>query len=442
VSAAETLILFTRYPQPGAVKTRLIPVLGAAGAAEFHRRLTERAAAAAREAARRRGIGLVAAFAGAEEGPVAAWLGPAFRCRPQAAGDLGARMRESLEDAFAAGAARAVLVGTDVPGISAATLLAAFAALDEAELVFGPAADGGYYLVGATAAAFHRGTPYFDAGIEWGSERVLAQSLEAARNLALRCRLIDTLDDADRPADLGAALSALGREAPPGGLSVVIPALNEAAAIGQTLEAVTRDGRVEVIVVDGGSADGTPAIAAAAGARVIAAAPPRAVQMNAGAAAARSEHLLFLHADTRPPPDFRDQVRRTLLTPGAAAGAFRLAIDGSGPGLRLIERAANLRARLLGLPYGDQALFMSREAFWQAGGFPPLTIMEDYALMRRLRRRGRILLAPGSVLTSARRWRRLGILKTWLINQGIVAAYTLGVPAERLAAWYGLTRRK
>jgi hypothetical protein len=436
VSAGETLILFTRDPQPGAVKTRLIPVLGAAGAAEFHRRLTEHVAAAARQAGRRRGLALEVSFDGVDDAPLRAWLGPEFGFRPQGAGDLGARMRESLKAAFAAGAGRAVLVGADIPGLTPETLLAAFEALASADLVFGPAADGGYYLIGARAEAFRRGTPYLDAGIDWGSSRVLARSLESAQTLDLNCRLIENLADADRPEDLGAALRALCKEQPAGSLSVIIPALNEAGLIGRTLAALAQASPAELLVVDGGSTDGTPGIAAAAGARVLHARPPRAIQMNAGAAAAGGAHLVFLHADTHLPPDFGAQVRRTLALPGAAAGAFRLKIEGAGRGLRLIEQVANLRSRILGLPYGDQALFLTREAFWQAGGFPPLAIMEDYEFLRRLRRRGRILLAPGSALTSARRWQQLGILRTWLINQAIIAAYALGVPPERLAAWY------
>jgi rSAM/selenodomain-associated transferase 2/rSAM/selenodomain-associated transferase 1 len=435
VSPAETLILFTRFPRPGAVKTRLIPVLGPAGAAEIHRRLAERAAAAARRVYALRGTGIEVRCDG-ETAAVREWLGPEFRCRPQGAGDIGARMRESLEGAFAAGAGRAVLVGSDIPGLTPETLLAAFEALGGADLVFGPATDGGYYLIGARAEAFRRGTPYLDAGIDWGSSRVLAQSLGAAQTLDLNCRLLETLADADRPEDLGAALHALCKGQPADSLSVIIPALNEAGLIGSTLAALAKASPAEVLVVDGGSKDGTPGIAAAAGARVLHARPPRAIQMNAGAAAASGAQLVFLHADTRLPQDFGAQVRRTLALPGAAAGAFRLKIEGAGRGLRLIEQVANLRSRTLGLPYGDQALFLTREAFWQAGGFPSLAIMEDYALICSLRRRGRILLAPGNALTSDRRWRKLGILRTWLINQAIIAAYTLDVPPERLAAWY------
>ena len=118
------------------------------------------------------------------------------------------------------------------------------------------------------------------------------------------------------------------------------------------------------------------------------------------------------------------------------AGAFRLQIDGAGRWLRLIERVANLRARYLHMPYGDQAVFLRRETFESLGGFADLPIMEDYELSRRLRRRGRIELADASAVTSARRWQTLGPWRTTWINQMIVLGYHLGVSPERLARWY------
>jgi hypothetical protein len=125
-----------------------------------------------------------------------------------------------------------------------------------------------------------------------------------------------------------------------------------------------------------------------------------------------------------------------LARPRAVAGAFRLKIDGNQKGLRTIERVANWRSRFLQMPYGDQALFLRRDAFWESGAFPPIPIMEDFEFIRRLKRRGRIRIAPGCVQTSPRRWLQVGVGKTWLINQVIIAGYLMRVPPERLAAWY------
>ena len=121
---------------------------------------------------------------------------------------------------------------------------------------------------------------------------------------------------------------------------------------------------------------------------------------------------------------------------GVAAGAFRLAIDSTHTGIRFIEGMAYLRSRYLRLPYGDQALFMKKALFEEIGGFPEMPIMEDFILVRRLKRRGKIVIVPESVKTSARRWLHLGIFEAWLINQLIVTAYYLRISPNRLSRWY------
>ena len=222
---------------------------------------------------------------------------------------------------------------------------------------------------------------------------------------------------------------------------MIVPACNEAAALPETLRIARGDGHVEIIVVDGGSRDATRQIAEAHGARVLRTERGRARQMNAGRAAATGEVLLFLHADTQLPADYARHVRETLDRPGVVAGAFRLRIDGPDTPLRIIERMRNLRARCLQMPYGDQAIFLRAETFDLVGGFPELPIMEDFELMRRLRRRGRIGIAPSAVLTSARRWKSRGPWRSVCLNQLVVACYLLGVSPTRLATWYAGDRR-
>ncbi|MCU0593109.1 MAG: TIGR04283 family arsenosugar biosynthesis glycosyltransferase [Desulfobacterales bacterium] len=432
----DRLILFTRYPEPGTAKTRLIPVLGPEGAAEFQRRLTAQAAQVALAARSRRRLSLEIRHSGGNQTGMRRWLGEEFSYRPQGHGDLGRRMEACLRAAFEEGAERTVLIGADIPALSPAVLVQAFTALDHYDLVFGPAADGGYYLVGATAAGFRRSTAFLGSGITWGAPDVLVRTLRRVRDAHLTCTLLETFADVDGPADLPAALQALCSRRDRPAVSVVIPALNEAGELGRTLAALTPSHGLEVIVVDGGSNDATLAIARTAGVYALAARPPRSVQMNAGAAAASGDALLFLHADTRLPMKFQEAVRRTLASPWVSAGAFRLQIDAPGRGLRIIEQAANWRSRFLQLPYGDQALFLRREVFWELGGFPSLPIMEDFEFIRRLKRRGCIAMVPDSVQTSPRRWLQVGLGKTWLINQAIIAAYFMGASTERLAAWY------
>lgn len=219
-------------------------------------------------------------------------------------------------------------------------------------------------------------------------------------------------------------------------LSIVIPVLNETENLPQTFATLPQSPDLEVIVVDGGSTDGTIAVAESWGARVVRTSPGRAQQMNLGARLARGEVLLFLHGDTRLPAGFAALIDRTLAQPTVVAGAFELHIDGTLPGLRLVEWGVKWRSRLFQMPYGDQALFLKAKTFQSVGGFAELPIMEDFELVRRLRRLGRVAIVPAAVLTHDRRWRKLGVLRTTLINQGVIAAYFLGMSPDRLAHWY------
>ena len=192
-------------------------------------------------------------------------------------------------------------------------------------------------------------------------------------------------------------------------------------------------------MVDGGSSDESAEVAQSRGVKVLHSPPGRARQMNAGAEVAEGRFLLFLHADTRLPEGFDGHVRQILTGSGVAAGAFQLQIDASSARLRLIEKTANWRSRYLQMPYGDQAIFLRKELFREMGGFPDLPIMEDFQLIRRLQGEGRIVIAPAAVVTSARRWKKLGALRTTLLNQLMILGFYLGFEPARLARWY---RRK
>jgi uncharacterized protein len=223
-----------------------------------------------------------------------------------------------------------------------------------------------------------------------------------------------------------------------GVISIVIPALNEADSLGRTLETCRDPQVLEVIVVDGGSEDETTAIAESHGASVLTVPRPgRGIQLNAGSRLAEGEILLFLHADTRLPNGFAAEIVRLLAREGTAMGAFSLGIAGDGFTLRLIERVANFRSRCLSLPYGDQAFFLTSEAFRRAGGFPEIEIMEDFAFVRRLADTGSIAISPLQVATSARRWRKRGPIRQTFLNQAAIAAYLLGIPRARIRRWYG-----
>ena len=224
-------------------------------------------------------------------------------------------------------------------------------------------------------------------------------------------------------------------------ISIVIPTLNEEEALPAAIEAARTGANVDITVVDGGSDDRTSALAAELGAQVLNERGGRGAQLNAGAAATESPVILFLHADTLPGLGYDTWIRRACCDPALAFGAFRLHVQGSGCGLRTIERSANWRSRRLHMPYGDQALFFRRKAFDELGGFRPIPIMEDYEMVRRARRQSPPVILPVAVTTSGRRWQELGVLRTTMVNKLMIAGYRCGVSPERLAGWYRGQRR-
>lgn len=423
------LILFTRYPEPGTTKTRLIGALGADGAAELHRRMTELAVDAGRELRASNGTAVQIRYIGGDDLRMRQWLGNDMQYAAQIGHDLGQRMDSAFKDGFDQGCDRIVVMGSDCPGLTAGILEKAFQALDDHCVVLGPAADGGYYLIG-----LKQRLPGVFREIPWGTGTVLEKTRSVLSSLGVSCAMLDKLSDVDTPGDLH-----VWESVPKAGnsrlISVIIPALNESCRISTAIESACRGFPHEVIVVDGGSRDETVPIALRAGATVIRAPRGRAFQMNAGADISKGGHLLFLHADTRLPDGYPAYIRGILNGP-AAGGAFRFGIAQPFCGRRLIECMTNFRAQCLRMPYGDQAIFIRRRDFIDMGGYKPMPIMEDYDFIRRLGKRGRIVIADAAVLTSGRRWLGLGAFRTTLINQLVIAGYCCGVAPEKLALFY------
>jgi rSAM/selenodomain-associated transferase 2 len=220
-------------------------------------------------------------------------------------------------------------------------------------------------------------------------------------------------------------------------LSVIIPTLNEEKSIGETMARVAGHEGVEVIVVDGGSSDNTVMKARELADKAISAPRGRASQMNAGAREVGGEILFFLHADCVPPEDFHGLITEAIDRPGTIAGAFDIRIGHSGVSYRLIEKMANLRSRLTGVPYGDQGLFMSCSTFELLGGFKDIPLMEDIEVSGRLKGMGSIGFLSSPMLVSPRRWLREGIVRTTLRDWALALAYSvLKVPPEKLAGHY------
>jgi len=429
----DRLIIFTRYPEPGMTKTRLIPVLGPEGAADLHRRMGEHTMAWARFLQTHSPVSVEVRFAGGDENLLRQWLGPDFLYHDQGRGDLGERMARAIADSFQSGGERVVLVGTDCPGLTGVLVQRALELLKSNDLVLGPASDGGYYLIGV-----RRIVPQLFSEILWGTSEVLEKTLRIADKMQLRVFLLEPLDDVDRPEDLPVWEKFAQGNFPL--ISIIIPTLNEEENIAACLRGTLNASQVERIVVDGGSRDQTMEIARSCGAKVINSPTGRARQMNAGAEMASGDLLLFLHADTLLPEGFDDCVRQVLTQPGVAAGAFEFRLDATSRGLQIIERIANWRSRFLQLPYGDQAIFIRSALFREMGRYPDMPILEDFELVRRLKRKGRIHTASYPAITSARRWMAGGVWKTTLSHQLIVAAYYLGVSPTLIHRFAGRSR--
>lgn len=225
-------------------------------------------------------------------------------------------------------------------------------------------------------------------------------------------------------------------------ISVIIPTLNEEQTIQATLAGLHHPAISEILVVDGGSQDGTPEkVAAAAPTAKVSTAPRgRARQMNAGAATAKGDVLLFLHADTLLPPTAPDDIQAALADPEVAGGRFDARLDCDRGLYWIVCRMMSWRSRLTGIATGDQAIFVRRKVFEAIGGFPDIPIMEDVSFSKRLKRAGRVAALRSCVVTSRRRWERHGPVRTILLMWWLRLLFFLGVSPERLKQWYADTR--
>ncbi|HYE35072.1 TIGR04283 family arsenosugar biosynthesis glycosyltransferase [Methylocaldum sp.] len=220
-------------------------------------------------------------------------------------------------------------------------------------------------------------------------------------------------------------------------LSIIIPVLNEASVITEALTRLQplRNQGTEVVVVDGGSTDGSQNLALELASRFVRTSKGRAEQMNAGAKIATGDYLLFLHIDTQLPEN-ADLALAKVFEAGAEWGRFDVRLSGNQPLLRMVETLMNRRSRLTGIATGDQAIFVRRDAFERIGGFSEMPLMEDIALSKQLKHIARPVCLRERVITSSRRWERNGILRTILLMWRLRLLYFLGTDPARLATLY------
>ncbi len=222
-------------------------------------------------------------------------------------------------------------------------------------------------------------------------------------------------------------------------VSVIIPTLNEAACIQATIASLRRQQPAEIIVADGGSTDGTQELAHTAD-LVLHVPPGRATQMNAGAAHARGDQLLFLHADCTLEVGALAALQRALHPQRVVAGCFSMRVQACGWPFRSIDACATARVRFTSIMYGDQGLFLRRDDCARLGGFPEVRFMEDVLFSQRLRREGRVIVLPQRIFVSPRRWQKTGIVRQTLRNWALTALAVAGVSPNRLAAHYPSVR--
>lgn len=219
-------------------------------------------------------------------------------------------------------------------------------------------------------------------------------------------------------------------------ISIIIPVINEAGQIRQSIDRAWASGADQVVVVDGGSSDDTPSVASAEDCLLVESKPGRAVQMNRGATESNGDVLVFLHADNWLDPGGCEQIRLALQDVRRNFGAFRQKIENDDWIYRWIESGNELRVKWQGLIYGDQSLFIRSKIFDRAGGFPEIELMEDFAFSKRIRKMGRPILLPGPTFVSARRWENVGPIRQTIRNWYLSLAYRLGASPVWLAARY------
>ncbi len=424
--AHRRLIIFTRYPEPGKVKTRLLTGLTAEHAAKLHENMTEVTLSWAKSFFQNRLDCIEIHYSGGDKQQMKSWLGQEFEYVPQGDGDLGRRMIQAFDQNFSNGINEAILVGTDAPQLTVFHAKLAFDSLKVHDVVLIPTKDGGYCLIG-----MKRSIPDLFGSIKWGTQTVFEDTLKRTKDLGLSVKVLKPLRDVDRPEDI-----AVWERVTKKFLSIIIPTLNEEKNISSVLDPLKDLKHGEVIVVDGRSRDRTASMAKEHGAKVVKSVPGRGMQLNAGAACANGDILLFLHADTQLPKRYAKLVREAMSNPEIIGGAFLLRFHQLSPLLRYTERSINWRTKVLKLPYGDQALFVRASVFRQIGGFANIPLMEDVEFVQRLKKYGKLEIIPKPVITSSRLFIRKGVLRTTLKNKIIFFGYYLGISPQRLARMY------
>lgn len=444
---SNVLIIFTREPMPGTTKTRMMPYLSSEQCSELHKCMLKDIVKEASHA----DADIIVAYTGGE--PL--FLRSIFRdgglfrkgavfIRQRGSG-IGSRMENAISDALDLGYKKAVLIGTDIPEIEAESIDAAFAMLDACDICLGPTEDGGYYLIGMKDV--HHAA--FDVK-KYGTGTVFEETVRSIKDAGLTVGPADMYADIDTRDDAAGYRSRMRedshlRRSCTGrffkevmSISVIIPVFNETAEIRNMLEQLDGyRGECEIIFVDGGSTDDTASLIEDSGFRLIRSEKGRGKQLNAGALESGGDVLFFLHCDSILPDDFPDEIRKVMAR--HEWGCFGVKFPSRNFFMLTNRIISNHRALCRNLPFGDQGIFMDRTVFFEAGMYPELPIMEDYAFSQKLRRYGfRTGMTGKRIISSARRYGSgtMSILKTEIDMWRIRHLFRKGISAEELKKKY------
>ena len=442
-SDSSILVLFCRKPSLGNGKQRIAAEIGGPLALEISELLLTAAVADAQHWSGP----VVVAPASPEDQNWAAELIPGATVIPQCAGNLGERIGHVDECIRAAGGRKVIFIGSDAPGLSPELIKQAADSLQDSDVVLMPADDGGVTLMGSRAA-----WPRLPA-LAWGSAELCSELTAACSNASLSIALLPGNFDIDTCADLLRELGSLesdprktriniarwvrsNLQATPE-LSIIIPVLNDLPALKQLLTRLTamQVPRIEIIVSDGAGNPECKQLCDAHAAIYLPATACRGRQLGLGEKHSSGDILWFLHADSEPVVNAVTLIRAHIKA-GHNGGFFSFHFLGKPCWQkRLLEYGINLRTRI-GIPYGDQGLFATREAYIKSGGFEYTPLFEEVRLVRNLRKHGRFKPLPAPIGVSPRRWERDGWLTRTLHNRWLALAHSIGVPAERLMHRY------
>lgn len=406
------ILEFAKYPQPGHVKTRLATSLGSEEACRIYDAMAQKTHHELLKLQGQEEAKVIVYADGADSQKISGWLRGGYDTWLQPDGDIGARLDYAFRKAFEMGFQPVMAVGTDCPGLTAEKIQEAVERLKQFNVVIVPATDGGYVLIGTNAFQ-----PDLFRQITWSSSRTLEQTLQRAKVKNISVALLGPETDVDTLEDLKMVEDTLNPE-----LSVIIPVLNDSHHLKEilhTFSCVHHPGEIEVIVVDGGSTDGSDDVAAGFKAKLLESVPGRAQQMSLGAHHARGRWFWFLHADCVPELETIRSLPGYLRTVDLRWGFFKQRISDPSPWFRLIEMGNELRGRIFSLPYGDQGIMVRRDLYFQCGGFAQVPFLEDVILSRCLSRICRPAVINKTIRIPSRHWRPLGPFFTTIRNINI-----------------------